>query len=85
MTETERHLYNMELSQAIRAAWKAGLEVEDVKPEMSALRMVEPRVFYQCQFTNEWQATLLSLWVRDGKYTRFYTFLAEPPAFVKVA
>ncbi len=85
MTETERHLYNMELAQAIRAAWKAGLEVEDVKPEMSALRMVEPRVFYQCQFTNEWQSTLLSLWVRDRHYARFYTFLAEIPPFVKVA
>ncbi len=85
MTETERHLYNMELSQAIRAAWKAGLEVEDVKPEMSALRMVEPRVFMQCQFTNEWQATLLSLFIRDGKYTRFYTFIAKLPAFVKEA
>ena len=85
MTETERHLYNMELSQAIRAAWKAGLEVEDVQPEMSALRMVEPRVFMQCPFTNEWQATLLSLFIRDGKYTRFYTFIAELPAFVKGA
>ena len=85
MTETERHLYNMELSAAIKKAWKAGLEVEDVKPEMNALRMVEPRVFMQCPFTNEWQATLLSLFIRDGKYTRFYTFIAKLPAFVKVA
>ena len=85
MTETERHLYDMELSAAIKLAWKADLEVEDVKPEMNAGIVVEPRVFMQCPFTNEWRATLLSLFIRDDKYTRFYTFIAELPAFVKVA
>lgn len=82
MSETERWLKQAELSAAIKAAWKAGLEVEDKYPVNGPMLVTEPRVFFYDRTEKIWKATLLSIWLEDRQYTRFYTFLAELPRFV---
>lgn len=84
-SETENWYARQELSQAIREAWKAGLEVED-RGWIECPTLVQgPRVFFYDKTEKVWKATLLCIWIEDRQFTRFYTFLANVPPFVKVA